>query len=87
MNMLNKPSFYEESILYSEGFELIAGIDEVGRGTIAGPVLVAAIIFPKNFNSEWVHLINDSKKLSQNKRDEIFYNIQKSNINYIRRLI
>ena len=82
MNMLNKPSFYEESILYSKGFDLIAGIDEVGRGTIAGPVLVAAIILPKNFNSEWVHLINDSKKLSQNKRDEIFYNIQKSNINY-----
>ena len=80
--MLNKPSFYEESKLYNKGFELIAGVDEVGRGTIAGPVLVGAIIFPKNLNSQWINLINDSKKLSQKKREEIFYNIKQSNIAY-----
>tara|TARA_Y100001934_G_C12180919_1_gene691474 strand:- start:307 stop:936 length:630 start_codon:yes stop_codon:yes gene_type:complete len=82
MIMLNKPSFHEEYKLYNQGFKLIAGVDEVGRGTIAGPVLVGVVIFPKNFNSEWINLINDSKQLSEKKRNEIFYNIQRYNINY-----
>jgi ribonuclease HII len=50
-----------------EGFQLIAGIDEVGRGPLAGPVVAAAVILPENF---FLAGIDDSKKLSEKKRQE-----------------
>jgi ribonuclease HII len=64
-----------ENKLYKEGFNFIAGIDEVGRGPLVGPVVTAAVIFPKDFNNEQ---INDSKKLNEKKR-EYLYNIIKEN--------
>ncbi|MFK9092416.1 ribonuclease HII [Bacillus salipaludis] len=51
----------------SQGFELIAGVDEVGRGPLAGPVVAAAVILPKNF---FLAGLDDSKKLSEKKRQE-----------------
>lgn len=60
-----------EKELYKEGFELIAGTDEVGRGPLVGPVVAAAVILPKNYQLEG---LNDSKKLSEKKRKE-YYNI------------
>lgn len=48
--------------------KLIAGVDEAGRGCIAGPVVAAAVILPKNFNH---HLINDSKKLNEATRHSL----------------
>ena len=80
--MHKKPCFCEESQLYNQGFKVIAGVDEVGRGTIAGPVLAGIIILPRNADLPWINLINDSKKLSQIKREEIFHNIQQSEIYY-----
>lgn len=56
---------------YSE-FNLICGIDEVGRGPLAGPVLAGAVILPKNCE---ILYINDSKKLSEKKREELFLEI------------
>ncbi len=50
---------------YADGYKVIAGLDEVGRGPIAGPVTVAAVILPKDFYLEGV---NDSKLLSEKKR-------------------
>ncbi|MGG3560146.1 ribonuclease HII [Neobacillus rhizosphaerae] len=50
-----------------EGFQFIAGIDEVGRGPLAGPVVAAAVILPENF---FLAGIDDSKKLSEKKRQE-----------------
>lgn len=50
-------------------YKYIAGIDEVGRGPLAGPVVTCAVILPKNFN---VLYINDSKKLSEKKREELY---------------
>lgn len=58
-----------ENELYSRGFNLIAGVDEVGRGPLVGPVVAAAVILPKDFYDE---RINDSKKLSENKRDLLY---------------
>lgn len=58
-----------ENKYYSQGMEYIAGIDEVGRGPFAGPVLTAAVILPKGFKYRG---INDSKKLSEKKREELF---------------
>lgn len=57
----------------SKGHRLIVGIDEVGRGPLAGPVVAAAVILPENFQLLGV---NDSKKLSAKKRDELYAEIQ-----------
>ncbi len=71
-----------EKKYYSKDINFIAGCDEAGRGPIAGPVVCAAVIFPKDFIS---NEINDSKQLSKKKREELFnfilehalaYNIQ-----------
>jgi ribonuclease HII len=60
----------EKKILEDYGdFEFVAGLDEVGRGCGAGPVVTAAVIMPKGFKSP---LIRDSKKLSPKQRDEAF---------------
>jgi ribonuclease HII len=56
---------YFEHGAYQEGYELVAGIDEVGRGCIAGPVVAAAVILPRDF---FLPGVNDSKLLSEKKR-------------------
>ncbi len=58
-----------EEELYLEGFRCIAGIDEAGRGPLAGPVVAAAVILPKNCS---ITGINDSKQLTPRKRDILF---------------
>lgn len=58
-----------EQRAYTEGFNLIAGVDEAGRGPLAGPVVAAACILPKDFLLEG---IDDSKKLTAEKRNSIY---------------
>ena len=66
-----------ESQLYNEGITLIAGVDEVGRGPLIGPVVAAAVILPVNyFNKD----IKDSKKLTSKKRDLLYDIIMKDAI-------
>lgn len=60
-----------ENELYNNGINFIAGIDEVGRGPLVGPVVTAAVILPKDFYDE---RINDSKKLAEKKR-ELLYDV------------
>ena len=60
--------FYERS-LSSKGYRSIAGIDEAGRGPLAGPVVAAAVILPKGLQ---VPGVNDSKKLTELKREALF---------------
>ncbi|WP_250278687.1 ribonuclease HII [[Clostridium] colinum] len=64
-----------ENEAYFQGKTLIAGIDEVGRGPFAGPVVTACVILPKDFQ---VLGINDSKKLSEKKREELFIKIKEN---------
>lgn len=66
---MNRDNYQIETNLYDEGYEYIAGIDEVGRGPLAGPVVAACVIMPKNF---YIEGVTDSKKLSLKKR--IAYN-------------
>ena len=66
---LEKMHLYENK--YSE-FNLICGIDEVGRGPLAGPVMAAAVILPKDCN---ILRVNDSKKLSAKVREELYEEI------------
>lgn len=65
---LNKMSIWETK-LHNNGFFRIAGIDEAGRGPLAGPVVAAACILPKGFLLEG---LNDSKKLTASKRDVLY---------------
>ncbi len=58
-----------ENEIYAEGFELICGVDEAGRGPLAGPVCAAAVILPRGLEIEG---LNDSKKLSGKQRERLF---------------
>ena len=68
---------YYEKLAYQEGACFIAGVDEVGRGPLAGPVVAAAVILPKNIEDLG---FDDSKKLSASKREEIYRLIQEKAI-------
>lgn len=57
---------------YEKGISLLAGVDEAGRGPLAGPVVAAAVIFEKG---KYIEGINDSKKLTEKKREELFEQI------------
>lgn len=58
-----------ENIYYAKGYKLIAGVDEVGRGPLAGPVCAAAVILPENMTIDGV---DDSKKLTEKKREALY---------------
>lgn len=58
-----------EKELYEKGIEYIAGIDEAGRGPLCGPVVSAAVILKKG---DYIEGVNDSKKLSEKKREKLF---------------
>lgn len=62
-----------EKELYSQGKTLIAGVDEVGRGPLAGPVIAAAVILPNNCK---IRGLNDSKKIPKKKHREMFKAVQ-----------
>ena len=70
--------FYEKE-LYKEGYHLVCGTDEAGRGPLVGPVVAAAVILPENFKLEG---LNDSKKLSEKKREKFFPIIKEKAIAY-----
>ena len=68
-----------EQDLYEKGFNNICGIDEAGRGPLAGPVVVAGVIMPKDSMIEGV---NDSKKVSEKKREKLYDLILEEAISY-----
>ena len=69
---------YEEKA-YSQGYNIVCGIDEAGRGPLAGPVYAAAVILPKGCIIDG---LNDSKKLSEKKRDYLFDVIKETAVSY-----
>lgn len=68
-NQLPSDTLYFEKLAQAQGFLKIAGVDEVGRGPLAGPVLAAAVILPAGL---LIPGVDDSKKLSQHKRETLF---------------
>ena len=68
-----------EKDLYNKGFNNICGIDEAGRGPLAGPVVVAGVIMPKD---SMIEGINDSKKISEKKREKLYDLIIEEAISY-----
>ena len=61
-----------EKRAYCDGYQWVAGVDEAGRGPLAGPVVAAAVIFPVGYQNSQ---INDSKTLTARKRDELYKTI------------
>ncbi|WP_429136196.1 ribonuclease HII [Bartonella heixiaziensis] len=74
-NLSLKPNFLCELDLQKQGFFNVAGVDEVGRGPLAGPVVTAAVILDKGHIPDG---LNDSKKLSVKRRNELYYEILQS---------
>lgn len=68
-----------ENELYNAGFEVIAGVDEAGRGPLAGPVVAGAVILKKG---EMIEGLNDSKKISPKKRDKLYEEIKEKAVAY-----
>ena len=68
-----------ENSLYAEGYQAVCGVDEAGRGPLAGPVCAAAVILPKGLELPG---LNDSKKLTDKKRRELYPIIKEQAIAY-----
>ncbi len=77
INNLETPSFVEERKLKALGYRFIAGIDEAGRGSLAGPVVAAAVIVPCRIKAGWLKQVKDSKLLTPTKREYLFNHILK----------
>ncbi len=72
MSSLPVPSFIEEEKLVAQGYHYIAGVDEAGRGALAGPVAAAAVILPHPLRCHWLDQIRDCKLLTALKREYLF---------------
>jgi ribonuclease HII len=66
------PSLNEENGLSAQGYRLIAGVDEAGRGALAGPVVAAAVILPQYPEFPWLKSVRDSKEIPPAKRESLF---------------
>ncbi len=73
-----------EKEYYSDKVKVIAGTDEAGRGPLAGPLVVGAVIFPKGYKNED---INDSKQLTAKKREELFEIVKRDALAYSIKII
>ena len=65
------PTWEEESRLWAAGYTCVAGIDEVGRGPLAGPVLAAAVVLPERLRGSWLDDLRDSKQLTRLARERL----------------
>jgi len=69
--MREPPTFIYEEDLWAQGADLVAGVDEVGRGPLAGPVVAAAVLLPPRCRFPWLARVRDSKVLSAARREEL----------------
>ena len=75
------PTFEEEFLARKYGYKTIAGVDEVGRGPIAGPVVSGALVFDLGLDLKWVYDIRDSKQLSDKQRRRIVDGMDQEGVN------
>lgn len=68
-----------ENEIYDEGFTLLCGVDEAGRGPLAGPVCAAAVMLPRG---HVIDGLNDSKKLTEKRREELYEVIRDESVSY-----
>src|SRR5512137_742958 len=67
---------------HQRGYRLIAGIDEAGRGPLAGPVVAAAVILPPEVKGKWVEMVRDSKLVTAVRREKLYDQLRKTAISY-----
>lgn len=72
----------QENLAYSQGYQVVCGCDEAGAGPLAGPVVGAAVILPPDFQLEQLPFLNDSKKLSEKRREGLYPMIQEIALAY-----
>lgn len=77
---MRAPTFKEERALLAQGYSCIAGVDEVGRGPLAGPVMAAAVVLPPRLKAPWVKQVRDSKLLTPKRRETLCRHIEESGI-------
>jgi ribonuclease HII len=87
LNTRLKPTSAEEKALRAEGFSLIAGVDEVGRGALMGPVVAAAVIMPDKIKARWKSKVRDSKQLTPKMREYLSPYIKEAAISFATGLI
>ncbi|MEW5746715.1 MAG: ribonuclease HII [Nitrospirota bacterium] len=73
------PFVYDETVRESGGFEVIAGIDEAGRGPLAGPVVAAAVVLPRHCR---IPGVRDSKKIPEREREHLFWEILETALDF-----
>ncbi|RLC92633.1 MAG: ribonuclease HII [Chloroflexi bacterium] len=78
--MIVTPTLDAERELQAQGYRFVAGVDEAGRGAIAGPVAAAAVVLPVEAELPWLSLVRDSKQLSPRVREYLSGLIQESGI-------
>jgi ribonuclease HII len=76
----NNPDRSAEQRLFARGYRRVAGLDEAGRGALAGPVVAAAVILPEKITFPWIEDVRDSKLLSARQREALFAVMQQSGI-------
>lgn len=79
-NFLSHPNLDLEGRAWNQGHRYVAGVDEAGRGPLAGPVVTAAVILGPDWNTDYP--LNDSKKLSLSLRESLFHIIRKHSLAY-----
>jgi ribonuclease HII len=78
----DRPDRKEERSLYAAGYRRLAGVDEAGRGALAGPVVAAAVILPQGARFKWLSLVKDSKLLRAEIRENIFSLMRKCGVSF-----
>ena len=73
-----RPTYREELALFDQGFSLVAGLDEAGRGPLAGPVVAGVAVLPQRPEGPWVGLVRDSKQMTRAQRDEVLPHLRAS---------
>ncbi len=92
MKVLTRPSFNEESLLWEADIDYVIGIDEVGRGAFAGPIVAAGVVFAPNVQVKLLCDVNDSKLVKPLlrkkcaeviKKNALFWTVEQVDISYI----
>ena len=78
MRSHSPPTFDEETALHRLGFRVVAGVDEAGRGPLAGPVVAGAVVIPHEYHAPWLASLRDSKQLTARARAALFECIRES---------
>ena len=77
-----RPDNSEETELLAQGYSLIAGMDEAGRGPLAGPVVAGLIILPRDLSGSWIKDIRDSKVMTRIQREKVFGHLQEEALGF-----